>query len=302
MTERRLSGHRVELSNLDKILFPDDGITKGDLVDYYEQVADTMLPHLEDRPLTLHRYPDGIAEDGFFQQSREDHFPDWFGSVEVDHGGKTGQVDHPLADNRASVVFLADQGTITLHRWLSRKDSLDQPDILVFDLDPPGSDFEPVCRGAQLLGDAMKDMGLTPFVMTTGSSGLHVVAPLRPEADFEQVREMAKSFTRWLANEHPDDFTTEQRKAKRKGRVYLDIMRNAFGQTAVAPYAVRALQGAPVATPLEWDELDDVDLGPRSYTVSNIPKRLGSKTDPWQGMHRHAVKPATLKKNLKDVE
>lgn len=302
MTERKFGRHTIDLSNLDKTLFPDAGYTKGDLVDYYDQVADIMLPHIKDRPLTLHRFPDGIGKSGFFQQNRADYYPDWLDELSVDHGGDTGQVRHIMTNHKAALVYLANQGAITLHRWLSRQDKLENPDCLIFDLDPPGKDFSPVRQAARWVADAMRELGLTPYVMTTGSKGVHVVAPLRPEADFDGVRDIAQTLAHWLADQHPDDLTTEQRKNKRRGRIYLDVMRNAFGQTAVAPYAIRAIPGAPVATPLDWDELDDTGIEPQTFTLSNILKRLDKQDDPWSGMYRHAVKPSKLGGALKKLE
>ncbi|MBC54621.1 MAG: ATP-dependent DNA ligase [Gammaproteobacteria bacterium] len=298
MTERRYGNHTIALSNLEKPFFPDDDLTKGDLIDYYASVAKLILPHIRGRPLTLQRFPDGIKKSGFIQQSRPDHFPDWFTGLDVNHGGDTGHVAHMIADNRASLIYLADQGTVTLHRWLSRGEQLRRPDTLVFDLDPPGNNFEPVRQGAFWVANAMRALGMTPYVMTTGSKGLHVVAPLRPEADFDDIRALTEKMASQLADRYPDELTSEQRKDKRQGRLYLDIMRNAFGQTTVAPYAVRAKTGAPVATPLDWNELDNKAIGPRHYTLRNIAKRLANKSDPWRHMRRHAIKPGTLEKKL----
>lgn len=289
MSQFSYAGHSLELSNRDKTFFPDDGITKGDLIDYYQRIADYMLAHLKDRPLTLHRFPDGIDEKGFFQQARSDHYPDWMPGLEIDHGGDTGVKEHILCPDQGGLVYLADQGAITLHSWLSQKNQIDYPDQLIVDLDPPGEDFEPVRRAAKLVREAMRELGLTPFLKTTGSRGLHLVAPLKPKQKFDRVRELAGQFTKRLAAAHAQELTTEQRKNKRQGRIYLDIMRNAFGQTAVAPYAVRALPGAPVAAPLSWDELDDGDLGPQSFNIKNLFRRLGQKQEPWAGMRRHSV-------------
>lgn len=299
MTERKIGRYTIDLTNADKVYFPDDKLTKGDLVDYYEKIADTMLPHVKGRPLTLHRFPDGIGKSGFFQQNRSDHYPKWLDELAVDHGGNTGEVRHVLANHKAALVYLADQGVITLHRWLSQQDNIDNPDTLIFDLDPPGEDFGPVREAARWVAEAMRELGMTPYVMTTGSKGVHVVTPLRPEANFDSVRETAQELARWLADQHPDELTTEQRKNKRKGRIYLDVMRNTFGQTAVAPYAVRAKPGAPIATPLEWEELDDKAVKPQTFNLENIMKRVEDRGDPWSGMQRHAVKPANIAEALK---
>lgn len=296
MTERRFGRHTVTLSHEDKVLFPEQGLTKGDLIRYYEGIADTLLPHLRGRPLTLQRFPDGIAEEGFFQQARGDYFPDWLKGLEVDHGGDTGKVTHVLCEHPAALAWLANQGVITLHAWLSRQDHLRRPDRIIFDLDPPGDDFAPVRRAAWRVREALEDAGLVPFVQTTGSRGLHLVAPIQPQADFDRVRQLARLLADRLAMENPDTLTTEQRRDKRRGRLYLDIMRISFGQTAVAPYSVRARAGAPVATPLEWHELDDTSLGPQSYHIGNIFRRLGQRQDPWHDMQRHAVSVTTLAK------
>jgi bifunctional non-homologous end joining protein LigD len=181
-----------------------------------------------------------------------------------------------------------DQGLVTPHIWLSRADKLHRPDKLIFDLDPPGSDFEPVRAAAQALHDLLPELGLAPFVMTTGSRGAHVVAPLDRSADFDVVRSFAKDVSQVLAQRYPDRLTVETRKAKRQGRLFLDTLRNAYGQNSVAPYGVRAKPGAPVATPIDWDELSDPDLHSQSYTVKNIFRRLGQKEDPWKGYMRHA--------------
>lgn len=302
MTEQNYGGYQVELSHTDKVFFPDARITKGELLEYHERIADILLPHIQQRPLTLNRFPDGIGKEGFFQQSRGDYFPDWLDALDVDHGGSTGHVEHMLANHQASLVYLVNQGTVSFHSWLSRTDHLKTPDQVIFDLDPPGSDFEPVRQAAHLVANGMRQCGLTPFVKTTGSRGLHVVAPLRPEADFEQVRSLARALAQALAGAYPEQLTTEQRKQKRRGRLYLDIMRNAFGQTAVAPYSVRAKPHAPIATPLEWDELENQELGPQRFTLANIFRRMGHRDDPWQDMHRKAVSIKTFEEGVSGLE
>jgi bifunctional non-homologous end joining protein LigD len=186
-------------------------------------------------------------------------------------------------------VYLANQAAITLHGWLSRLPEPERPDRLIFDLDPPDEDFEPVRKAADQVRGLMEVVGLSPHVMTTGSRGLHVVAPIRPEHPFDHVREFAAEMAGALAHAHSGQLTTEQRRDKRGGRLYLDVMRNAYGQTAVLPYSVRARPGAPVATPLDWDELTRTEIGPRSYTLENVLRRLGQKPDPWADIARHAA-------------
>ncbi|MEJ2603838.1 MAG: non-homologous end-joining DNA ligase [Gammaproteobacteria bacterium] len=278
----------VETSSEDKVLYPDDGITKGDVIDYYRKVAEHALPYGAERFLTLQRFPDGLGEDGFYQQARSDYFPDYVEGTRSERVGG-GEVEHIWIRNAAGLVYLANQGTITFHRWLSRCDRLHHPDRLVIDLDPPDHDFGPVRDGARIAADFLRDLGLTPYVMTTGSRGLHVVVPLDRSADFDTVRKFARRVADALAERHPDELTAEQRKNKRKGRLYIDVMRNAYGQTGVMPYSLRAKPGAPVATPLGWDELASGDLDAQTYHIGNLFRRLGQVDDPWADMKRHAA-------------
>jgi bifunctional non-homologous end joining protein LigD len=289
MPERTFGAITLRTSNEDKVFFPKDGITKGDLIDYYVRAAEHILPLIKDRPLTLFRRPDGIDAEGFVQQQVQDHFPDWIPTATVERRGKGDEVTHPLADKAADLAFFADQGTVTLHAWLSRKDQPEIPDTLVFDLDPPEEGgFDLVRQGARDVRQLLEELGLAVYLKTTGSKGLHLLAPLRRERGFDEVRKFARSAADLLARRKPGDYTTEQYKKDRDGRLYLDTARNAYGQTIVAAYAVRAKPGAPVAMPLSWDEAGDSSIGPRSFTIENAFKRLGQKDDPWAGMRRHA--------------
>lgn len=294
----RIGGHEIDIDNRDKTLFAGEGITKGDVIDYYRDVAEHLLPHIEDRALTLQRFPDGLDEDGFYQQQVPEHFPDWIHTRSLPRADGSERIEHILCNDTASLVYLANLATISIHRWLSRAPRFTRPDSLVFDLDPAGDDFTPVRDAARRVAELMEALDVTPFVMTTGSRGLHVIAPLAPELDFDAVREIAMGMAAHLAEKHPETLTTEQRKNKRRGRLYLDVMRNAYGQTAVAPYSLRARPGAPVATPLSLDELDRHDLGPRDYRIGNIFRRLAQTDDPWAEIRRHAVDPQGLRKRL----
>ncbi|HEU4397740.1 MAG TPA: non-homologous end-joining DNA ligase [Actinomycetota bacterium] len=279
----RVGGRTVQVSSTDKVFFPDDGVTKGDLVGYYHQVAEVMVPHLRERPVNLQRFPDGIKASGFFQQDASGHFPDWMRTVTVPRRGRGGTVDHVVCDDAATLVYLANQGTVTFHPWTSRVDHLDRPDLVIFDLDPdPGQGLDVVRAAARAVRRALEEVGLVPFVQTSGSRGFHVVGPLRPGADVEVVKAFADDLARLVAARDPRRLTVEQRKAKREGRLFLDTGRNAYAQTAVAPYSVRARPGAPVATPIDWDELGRVE--PRSYRLRNLRRRLARKPDPWAGM------------------
>ena len=286
----------VALTNTSKVLFPDDGITKGDLIGYYQAAAEQMLPYLRERPVALARYPDGITGERIFQKNVGRHFPDWIPRVEV--GKQGGRLCQVVCTKAADLVYLANQATIELHPFLSRvgredsPDQLHRPDMLIFDLDPPDTGhFEAVRTAALRLREILEDdLGLASFVKTTGSKGLHVQVPLNGREEFDPVREFARQVAEVLAAAEPGLVTVEQRKEARHGRVYADIMRNAYAQTAVAAYSVRARPRAPVATPVSWEEVVDPALAADSFTLRTMADRLaqlGKAGDPWAGMSRH---------------
>ncbi len=283
----------VKITHPDKVLFPDDGITKGELAGYFLGIADVMVPLVRDRPLTMQRFPDGIAKAGFFQKEAPYYLPDWVKTVtfELRDGRRQRQI---LCNDAATLAWIANQGCITQHVWFSRADRLDYPDQMIFDLDPPDDDFSLVRFAARTIKAKLKDMDMPAFVMTTGSRGVHVITPLDRSADFDTVREWAKSLADRLAWSIPDSFTTELRKENRGQRLFIDYTRNAFGQTSVAPYTVRAKPGAPVATPVEWDELDDINS--QTYNIRNVLKRVSEKGDPWTSMQKYATPLKPLKK------
>ncbi|MFW5926983.1 MAG: non-homologous end-joining DNA ligase [Wenzhouxiangella sp.] len=296
----RFGSYTFEASNLDKMLFPDDGITKARVIDYYRRVSDLALPHLTDRFLTLQRFPDGIGEDGFYQQNRSGHFPRFVHGQSAERADGS-RIEHIHVRNAAGLVYLAEQATIAFHVWLSRRQRPDRPDRLVFDLDPPGRDFEPVRQAALKTADLLRELGLTPYPMTTGSRGLHVVVPLDGRSGFDPVRDFAAEAADLLACRHPDSLTTEQRRNKRGRRLYLDITRNAHGQTAVMPYSLRPKSGAPVATPLGWDELARPGLTSQTYRLDNLFRRLGQIDEPWAGMGRHRAGLRTARRRLETI-
>jgi bifunctional non-homologous end joining protein LigD len=276
----------VKVSKPDKVLFPDDGITKGELAGHYERVARPMLRHIKGCPISMQRFPDGIAKHGFFQKEVPDYFPDWIKRVKAPK--KNGTVTHAIAWDADTLVYLAGQACITPHVWLSRADELERPDRLVFDLDPSNGSFAVVRRTARALGELLEELGLSPFAMTTGSRGVHVWVPLRRQAGFEETRQFVRDVARLMVSRSPDQLTLEARKQERGGRLLIDIMRNGYAQTAVPPYAVRARRGAPVATPLRWRELSDSSLRPDKFTLRNMGRRLARVGDPWEEMARHA--------------
>jgi bifunctional non-homologous end joining protein LigD len=273
----------VRIPNAGKVLFPDDGITKEDLARYYADAAGRMLPWLRDRPVTMMRYPDGLKGQRIVQKNVPAYFPDWIRRVEVPKEG--GVVEQAVCGNPADLVYLASQACIEVHAFTSRSDKLDAPDQLVFDFDPPDDRHFAEVRSAALWARELLDdeLGLTSYVRTTGGRGLHVHVALDRRAGFDSVREFTQRAAALLASRHPDVITTEQRKDKRGQRVYADVMRNAYAQLVVAPYAVRARPGAPVSTPLTWSEVEDDGLDPAWFTIPTAHARLEAAEDPWAG-------------------
>ena len=282
-TTLKAGRRRVRISNPGKVLFPADGITKEDLANYYAAVAPAMVEHVRDRPLNLWRWNNGIDKDVVVQQAIPKGAPDWVRRVTVPRR-RGGDVTHAVGGEAATLVWLANQNCITPHAWTARCDRPDHPDRIVFDFDPAddGDHFPAIRAGALAMGDLLREHGLTPYAMTSGSRGLHVVAPLRRGPDSDRVRAVAGDLAEEVAARLPDQLTTSWRKAGRGGRVLVDAARNTYAQTAVAPYAVRAKPGAPVACPLEWEELSDPKLSPRRYTLRDVPERLEARGDPWE--------------------
>lgn len=281
------AAQKVDVTSAERVLFPGDDLTKGDLVEYYASVAEFILPHINDRALTLQRSPEGLSGNAFFQQNTPDHYPEWIDRITLERV-EGGQVSHPVANSVSALVYMANQGCITFHSWLSRTDMPRRPDRMIFDLDPSDDDFEKVREAAFELQATLVEIDLVPYVKTTGSRGVHVVVPLRRNEEFDGVREFAGAVAGFLAGKKPNLLTIEQRKAKRGDRVFVDTLRNSYGQTAVAPYSVRLKAGAPVSTPITWEQLRDRKVGPRSFTIQNILFRLGQTGDTWSGMGKHA--------------
>ncbi|MFJ9038865.1 non-homologous end-joining DNA ligase [Streptomyces sp. NPDC102406] len=296
--ELRIGRRTIPVKRPDKELFPQDGLTKADLVEHYRRVAPRMLPELRGRPLMLERMPDGIDKQRFYQKEVSDYFPDWVHRATVAKEG--GEVTHVVCDDAATLAYLAGQACITPHRWLSRADRPRHPDRLVFDLDPPADDFEPVRGAAHHLRELLDELDLASGLMTTGSRGLHVVVPLNRRDDADDVLAFARAAADTLAARYPRELTTEPRKDARKGRLYLDVARNGYAQTVVAPFAVRSRAGAPVAVPLDWDELDTPGLSARRWTVTDLGDRL--EKDPWEGLARRGRSLSAASRRLRDLD
>lgn len=285
-TSLKIGEYTVAITNAGKVLYPADGFTKGDLVDYYRRIAKYMVPHMKGRPLTVQRYPDGIDKEGFFQKSASEYFPAWVKRAEMKKIG--GTTNYVICDNAATLVYLAGQYAVTYHVWLSREDKADFPDLMVFDLDPSAGDFEPVRRAAFALRELLTELGLSVFVKSTGSRGLHVTVPLDRSANYDTVRTFAEDIAKLMVRRNPEQLTIEQRINKRGDKVFIDTMRNSYSQTAVAPYTVRTRPGAPVAAPLDWDELKDPGFYPQKYNIKNVFKRLEERGDPWVKIYQAA--------------
>jgi bifunctional non-homologous end joining protein LigD len=296
-------GVTVQLSHMDKVFFPDDDLRKGDLIDYYRMVAPRMLPYLRDRPVVMGRYPDGVTGEAILQKNVSRHFPDWVKRVEVERIGRGGAVCQVVCDRPETLIYLANQACIELHVLLSRVAALYRPDQLVFDLDPPAEDgFDDARRCALDLRRLLEeDLGLTTYVKTTGGKGLHVHVPLRADEGFDPVRDFARAVAELMIRDAPDRFTLQQRVDQRGNRIYLDVQRNGYAQMAVAPYSVRARRAAPVATPLQWAEVEDAGLNPRRFTMRTMGDRLATTQDPWAGMSRHRRGLAAARRRLESL-
>jgi bifunctional non-homologous end joining protein LigD len=272
------------ITHPEKVLFPDDGITKGELAAYYEAIAPMMLPHLRGRPVTMERYPAGIGSKGFWQKDVSKGFPEWLQRVDVPK--KDGVVHHPVITDARSLLWTVNQNAITHHVWTSRAPDLDHPDLCVFDLDPSTDDVASV-RGAAIgLRDLLEELGLPSWVKTSGSKGFHLVVPCDGKTEIEIVAGFADAVGELFVSLAPDRLTREFSKAARGGRIYVDTGRNGYSATFAAAYTVRAKRGAPVSAPCTWPEIERGDVEPRTFTLRNLPERVATVGDVWADMRR----------------
>jgi bifunctional non-homologous end joining protein LigD len=272
------------ITHPEKVLFPEDGITKGELAAYYEMIAPFMIPHIRMRPITMVRYPQGIENPSFWQKDVSKGFPEWLQRVEVPK--KDGTVHHPVVTDTRSLLWLANQNSITLHVWTSRAPTLYHPDICVFDLDPSKDDPEAVRAAALALRDLLDELGLPCWIKTSGSKGFHIVIPLDGKAGFGDVARFSNAVARILIERDPKNLTQEFSKADRRGRIYVDAGRNAYSATFAAVYAVRAKTGAPVSAPCTWEEIESRNVSPRSFTLRTMAGRVAEVADLWADMRR----------------
>lgn len=289
------------ITHPEKVLFPDSGVSKGELCAYYEAVAAVMLPHIAGRPLTMERYPAGIGRKGFIQKDVAKGFPDWLERVEVERrNGKTeGPVHYPLASDARALTWLANQNAITLHVWCSRLPELDFPDLCLFDLDPPETGSVPLQEPVLAVRDLLRELGLASFVKTSGSKGFHIAVGLTAQVSFEDSWRFAQGVGRLLVKRQPDVFTQEFIKADRAGRIFVDTGRNLRGATFAAPYTVRAKPGAPVSAPCTWQEIESGKVEPQSFHLRGMAARLAEVGDLWGALPSEK---ASLSAPLRAVE
>lgn len=274
------------ITHPEKVLFPDSGITKGELCAYYEAMAPLMIPHVRGRPITMERFPAGIEKKGFIQKDVSKGFPSWLERVEVEkRGDEAGEpVHYPLAGDARSLVWLANQNSITPHVWTSRVPRLLQPDLCVLDLDPSAEDPQALRTATLAVRDLLDELGLPSYVKTSGSKGFHILVPLDGEGDAERVRRFAQGAGAVLVKRHPHLLTQEFIKADRGERIFVDTGRNVPGATFAAVYAVRARPGAPVSAPCTWAEVEGGAVGPRTFTLRSMAARIEEVGELWSDL------------------
>ncbi len=279
-----IGGHTLKFTNLKKLYYPDDGVTKRDVLNYYDGVSSLILPHLKDRPLSLKRYPNGIKEDFFFQKDTPETYPSWLRTewIDSEHVGKP--IRYVFAEDRASLLYLVNLGCIDHNPWMSRFAHLDNPDFVLIDLDPQECPFDMIVDAALMVKNVLDRIGMEGYPKTTGGDGMHIYLPLEPHYTYEEARTFAEVISRLVIHQKPEMFTTPRSVAKRqRNRVYFDWMQVAKSKTIAAPYVLRAYPKAPVATPLEWREVKH-GLHPEQFNITNALERFRAKGDLFQGV------------------
>ena len=273
---------KLKFSNLGKVFWPQEGYTKGDLISYYEQVAESLLPHLYERPIHMLRYPDGIEGKAFYQKDAPEHVPDWIEIENIDSETRGEPIRYIICNDRDTLLYLINLGSIDLHPWFSRRQSRETPDWAIIDLDPKEAPFSSVVKIARSVGKLLRGINIRPFLKTSGKTGLHIYIPLKAEYTYEQARTFCEGVARFVANEHKDIATVERVVSQRGKKVYIDFLQNFQGQTIVPPYVARPVPGASVSAPLDWDELDS-ELHPSQFTIKSMPSRLARLGDLFRG-------------------
>ncbi|WP_133131240.1 non-homologous end-joining DNA ligase [Legionella yabuuchiae] len=286
----------VEISHPKKLLYPEHEISKQEVAEYFSKISSYLLPFVKNRPITLKRYPNGIDNDGFFNKHRPDYFPDYVKKLTVPTKEDGSEMNMVGIESEQALVYLAGQDTLELHISLSTMDSIEKPDQIIFDFDPSDNDFEKVRTASKALKTLLDEFNLHSFVKTSGSRGLHVHIPIEPAYKFDVIKQVARNIAKKLHEQCPNITTLEQRKNKRGDNVFIDFLRNDYAMTAIAPYSTRAKHGAPVATPISWDEVAHPSLTPQTYTIKNIFRRLAQINDPWDNFNYY-----NRRKDLKEI-
>lgn len=278
-----IEGRTLTLTNLDKVFWPDKKLTKAHLIKYYLDIAHVLLPYIHNRPLVMKRYPDGIKNNYFYQKECPSYAPDWVITHPVTHSRKV--INYIICNDKAALTWLANQGCVEIHAWLSRLEDIDYPDLAVFDLDPAdGVQFKEVLRVAVLVHEVLLAYNLQGFPKTSGSSGMHIFIPLNGKHTFPEVTEAMKFLAEIIIRAYPQGVTVERVKEKRKGKVYLDYLQNGRGKTMAFPYSLRPLPGAPVSAPLTWDEVNEMNIKPLDFNLNNIFERINKTQDFYSGL------------------
>lgn len=285
----KIGADEFELTHPDKVLYPEDKLTKEDIVNYYLRISKWMLPHAKDRVLSMQHFPDGIKGANFYQKRVPDYFPLWLKTAKVKLHEAGGVEEVPVIEKEIDLAYLSGQAVLPFHTWLSHVDKINNPDKIVFDLDPTEEkNFEDLRFCSLKIKEKFESLGFKTFIMTSGAGGFHVCIPIKPTKSFDEVREFCHKMADEIAEQYPKRLTTEVRKGQREGRIFIDYLRNSYGQTSVCPYSLRALAGAPVATPFSWSEI--VRMKPQSYNIKTIFKYLSAKGDPWKNFSASAKK------------
>ena len=278
-----IGGRSLELTHLDKVFWPDEGTTKGDVIEYYHKIAPQILPHLKDRPESLNRHPNGIRGENFFQKDAGDDVPEWMATRKIHSGSEKKDINFVLCQDLASLIFLANLGCIEINPWNSRVGRLDNPDYAVFDIDPRDIPFRAAVEAALVTREVLHDVGAKSYCKTSGAFGLHVFVPLGGKYNYDQAQLFTRLINMIVNSRLPETTSLERLPSKRKRAVYLDYLQNRRGQTMASAYSLRPRKGAPVSTPLKWDELKG-GLDPLDFTMKTIHKRVARLGDLWKGV------------------
>ncbi len=285
----RVDERDIALTNLDKLYWPEDGLGKRDLIDYYISMAPYLLPHLHNRPFTLVRYPEGIEGEFFYQKECPEHAPDWVQRIPVAVDGGSKQINFVLCNDLPTLVWLANLGCVEVHAWASRSEKLENPDFAVFDLDPaPPATFRDVMEVALLIRGILAEFGLQGYPKTSGATGFHINVPIQPVYSFEQVRLAVQYVARLLVRAYPQRCTVERSVSKRQGKVYIDYLQNGRAKTMAFVYSLRPHPGAPVSTPVTWEEVEH-GIEPASFNIRSVPRRVGKLGDLFAPLHQESA-------------